>query len=230
MGGALQTLLEGDARFELAACVSASGEWQAAPELDVVVDFSTPEGFGAALAHCVAHGIAFVSGTTGLGAMQCRAMGDAARAVPTLHAANFSLGVAVLARAVREAAAALRDWDVEIIEAHHARKTDAPSGTALTLGRAAARARGQQFDDVSVRARDGHVGPRRSGSIGFASVRAADIVGEHTVLIATAGERLEFTHRATDRAIFARGALTAAAWLVGRGPGCYTLDDVLSND
>ncbi|MGH8151928.1 MAG: 4-hydroxy-tetrahydrodipicolinate reductase [Rhodanobacteraceae bacterium] len=227
MGRALQTLLRGDARFELVACIGASGEWHDAPELDVVVDFSSPAGFDAALARCVAHKIAFVSGTTGLGEKQCKAVGEAARVIPVLCAANFSLGIAVLTRVLREAAAALPGWDLEIVEAHHARKVDAPSGTALALGRAAAAARGQEFDGVAVHARHGQVGARPAGAIGFASIRAGDIVGEHTAILATAGERLELSHRATDRAIFARGALTAAAWLAGEPPGTYTLDDVL---
>lgn len=227
MGRALQALLQKDARFEAVALVDASHAWRAAGQVDVVVDFSTPAGFDAALAHCRGQHVAFVSGTTGLGESQCRAMGEAAREIPVLHAANFSLGVAVLTRVLREAARALPDWDLEILEAHHARKVDAPSGTALALGRAAAAARGQDFEQVAVRARDGQAGARPDGAIGFASLRAADIVGEHTAILATAGERLELAHRATDRAIFARGALVAAAWLAGRDAGAYTLADVV---
>ncbi len=228
MGRALQALIRGDARFELVACIGASGKWHDAPKLDVVVDFSAPAGFDAALAHCVARKIAFVSGTTGLGEKQCKAVGEAARVIPVLCAANFSLGVTVLTRVLREAAAALPGWDLEIVEAHHARKVDAPSGTALALGRAAAAARGQNFEEVAVHARDGQVGARPGGAIGFASIRAGDIVGEHTAILATTGERLELSHRATDRAIFARGALTAAAWLVGKPPGAYSLADVIN--
>lgn len=228
MGHAFQALLQADGRFSLAAKISRSDDWQAAPALDAVIDFSTPSGFDAALAHCVAQRVAFVSGTTGLGAAQYRALGDAARVIPVLHAANFSVGVAVLARLLREAAAALPDWDLELVEAHHARKVDAPSGTALALGRAAAAARGQAFDDVAVLSREGQVGARRQGAIGFASIRAADIVGEHTAILATAGERVELSHRATDRAIFARGALAAAAWLVRQPPGSYTMDDLVA--
>lgn len=228
MGRALHALLREDARFELAARIGASDQWSGAPRLDVVVDFSTPAGFAAALAHCVAHKVAFVSGTTNLGEEQRRAVGEAARSIPVLCAANFSLGVAVLTRVLREAASALPDWDLEIVEAHHARKVDAPSGTALALGRAAAAARGQDFDAVAVRARDGQVGARPPGAIGFASLRAGDIVGEHTAILATAGERLELTHRATDRAVFARGALAAAAWIAGKQPGAYALADVIA--
>lgn len=229
MGRALQPLLHDDARFKLSACIGASGEWSNAPTLDVVVDFSTPAGFDAALAHCVAHSVAFASGTTGLGDNQCRAVGEAARVIPVLCASNFSLGIAVLTRVLRESAAALPDWDLEILEAHHARKLDAPSGTALALGRAAAAARRQDFEVVAVRARDGQVGARPAGAIGFASIRAGDIVGEHTAILATAGERLELSHRATDRAIFARGALAAAAWLAGKPAGSYRLDDLMAS-
>lgn len=227
MGRALQALLREDARFELAAEISRSEDWRDAATLDVVIDFSTPEGFEGALAHCVANKVALVSGTTGLGAAQCSAMGEAATTIPVLHAANFSLGIAMLSRVLREAAAALPDWDLEILEAHHAHKADAPSGTALALGRAAAAARGQDFDAVAVRSRAGQVGERTRGAIGFASIRAGDIVGEHTAILATAGERLELAHRTTDRMIFARGALTAAAWLVGRPAGSYSITDVI---
>lgn len=229
MGRALQALLRNDVRFDLVATIGASGEWRDAPSLDVVVDFSTPAGFEAALAHCEAHKVALVSGTTGLGAAQRERFAAAASRIPVLHAANFSLGIAVLTLLVREAATALADWDLEILEAHHARKADAPSGTALALGRAAAEARGQDFDAVSIRSREGQVGARPSGAIGFASVRAGDIVGEHTAILAAAGERLELTHRATDRAIFARGALAAAAWLAGQPPGMYSIDDAIGS-
>ena len=228
MGRTLQALLQQDSRFELVARVNAPDEWREAPKADVVIDFSTPAGFEAALAHCREHQVALVSGTTGLDARQRAALDAAALDIPVLHAANFSLGVAVLTRALRDAAAALPDWDLEIVEAHHARKLDAPSGTALALGRAAAAARGQDFDKLAVRARDGQVGSRPHGAIGFASIRAGDIVGEHSAILATAGERLELSHRATDRAIFARGALRAAAWIAGKPPGAYPLDDVLS--
>lgn len=228
MGRALQELLRDDPRFELAAKIACSEDWQRISGLDVVIDFSTPAGFDAALAHCRQHHVALVSGTTGLDAKQRAALDSAAQEIPVLHAANFSLGVAVLTRVLRDAAAALPAWDLEIIEAHHARKVDAPSGTALALGRAAATARGQDFDAVAVRARDGRVGSRLQGTIGFASIRAGDIVGEHSAILATTGERLELSHRATDRTIFARGALAAAAWLVGKPPGAYSLDDVLA--
>ena len=227
MGRALQTLLGGDARFELAALVNASADWTKAPKLDVVIDFSTPSGFDAALAHCEAHGVALVSGTTGLDDVQRKRFDAAAAKIAVLHAANFSLGIAVLAKLLRDAAAALPDWNLEIIEAHHARKVDAPSGTALALGRAAAEARGQDFEQIAVLGRQGLTGARPANAIGFASIRAGEIVGEHTALLATKDERIELTHRAYDNTIFARGALHAAAWLAGKPPGVYSLDDVI---
>ncbi|HKZ11534.1 MAG TPA: 4-hydroxy-tetrahydrodipicolinate reductase [Rhodanobacteraceae bacterium] len=227
MGQALQDLLHGDARFELIAAVGASSEWRNVPKLDVVVDFSSPAGFDAALAHCVDQRTALVSGTTGLGDSQGRALTEAARVIPVLHAANFSLGIAVLTRVLRDAAAALPGWDLEILEAHHARKVDAPSGTALALGRAAAAARGQDFEHVAVLARHGHTGARPENAIGFSSIRAGEIVGEHTALLATRDERIELTHRAYDNTIFARGALVAAAWIARKPPGAYTIDDVI---
>ena len=227
MGRALQALLRDDARFTLTAAVAASDEWRSAPELDVVIDFSTPAGFDSALAHCHAHKIAFVCGTTGLDADQRARLQEAASGIPVLYAANFSLGIVVLTKLLREAASALPDWDLEIIEAHHARKVDAPSGTALALGRAAASARGQDFDKVADFARHGHTGARPANAIGFASIRAGEIVGEHTALLATKDERIELTHRACDNTIFARGALHAAAWLAGKPPGVYSLDDVI---
>lgn len=227
MGRALQDLLPDDARFELVVAVSASSGWRGTPKPDVVIDFSSPQGFDAALAHCVAQRAAFVSGTTGLDTPQWNALAEAARTIPVLHAANFSLGIAVLTRALREAAAALPDWDIEIVEAHHAHKVDAPSGTALALGRAAAEARNRKFDDVAALSREGMVGTRPSGAIGFASIRAGDIVGEHTAMLVTPGERLELSHRASDRSIFARGALVAAAWVAGKPPSVYALDEVL---
>ncbi|MGH8165289.1 MAG: 4-hydroxy-tetrahydrodipicolinate reductase, partial [Rhodanobacteraceae bacterium] len=138
-----------------------------------------------------------------------------------------SLGIAVLTRLLREAATSLPDWDLEIIEAHHQRKVDAPSGTALALGRAAADARGQDFDQVAIFARHGQTGSREAGTIGFSSLRGGEIVGEHTALLIGNGERIELTHRAGDNAIFARGALEAAAWLADKPAGSYLLDDVI---
>jgi 4-hydroxy-tetrahydrodipicolinate reductase len=247
MGRALLELLRGDERFELvAALVSAqsaqlgtpihagedglrfSHDWSAAGKLDAVIDFSGPAGLVDALAFCEAHGVALVTGTTGLDvALQDRLIAAAQR-IPVLRAANFSLGVAVLKRLLREAAAALPDWDLDIVEAHHGRKVDAPSGTALALGEAAAAGRGTSLNDTAVFAREGLTGPRKSGTIGFAVVRGGDIVGEHEALLMGQGERIELNHRATDRSIFARGAIEAAHWLAGRPAGTYDLDAMLA--
>lgn len=194
----------------------------------VLVDFSVADAFDEGLALALERKLAYVGGSTGLDPRQRAALEHAAAAIPVLWSANFSLGVAVLARLVRDAARALPDWDCEILDAHHAAKRDAPSGTALALGRVVAGARGQDFDTVAVPARAGESAARKAGQIGFAVVRAGDVVGEHTVLLATAGERIELAHRATDRAIFARGAVAAARWIAGRAPGRYTLDDVVA--
>lgn len=196
--------------------------------VDVLVDFSGPSGFDRALAECLGRGIPLVSGSTGLETAQQAAARAAAARIPVLLAANFSLGVALLRRLAAQAAATLGPgFEVEIAETHHRAKVDAPSGTALALGRAVAAARGQDFDAVACYARHGMAGPRREGEIGFAVLRAGDVVGEHTVLLAADGERLELTHRATDRAIFARGAVAAACWIVGRAPGWYDIADVV---
>lgn len=194
----------------------------------VAVDFSRPQRLEAHAAACAAAGVPLVVGTTGFDAAARAALERAARTIPVLIAPNTSLGVAVLAQLVRQATVALGpDFDVEILEAHHRGKRDAPSGTALALGGVVAAARGATLEQLAVFERHGAVAPRTAGSIGFAVLRAADIVGEHTVVFAAAGERLEITHRATDRAIFARGALRAAAWLAGRPPGIYGMQNVL---
>ncbi|MFN7551227.1 MAG: 4-hydroxy-tetrahydrodipicolinate reductase [Pseudomonadota bacterium] len=197
--------------------------------VDVLVDFSGVGGFDRALQECLARRIPLVSGSTGLSPAQVDAAQRAATRIPVLLAANFSLGVARLRRLVASAAAALGpDFDVEICEVHHRAKVDAPSGTALALGHAVAAARGQNFDVVARFDRHDAPGPRVEGEIGFAVLRAGDVVGEHTVLLATEGERLELSHRVSDRTIFARGAVAAACWIVGRSPGWYDIADVLS--
>jgi 4-hydroxy-tetrahydrodipicolinate reductase len=170
-----------------------------------------------------------VVGTTGLGNAEMAALQAAAGSVPVLHARNMSLGITVLTELVRQATALLGpEFDVEVTEAHHRHKKDAPSGTALQLGEAAAMARGRSLQDVAVYSRTGLAAQGRpEGAIGFASIRAGAIVGDHTVLLAGGEEQLELTHRATDRALFARGALRAAGWLVGKPPGLYSLREVL---
>jgi 4-hydroxy-tetrahydrodipicolinate reductase len=246
MGRALLELLDGDGRFELVHAVVAPGsghdgklvgtqgslryahDWTQAPALDVVIDFSGPSALASALDHCLTHRSALVSGTTGIDAVLEARLADAGRDIAILRAANFSLGVAVLTRLLRSAAAALPTWDVEIIEAHHNRKRDAPSGTALALGHATATARDTTLEAAAVYGREHLAEERIGGSIGFAVVRGGDIVGEHVAMLIGQGERLELGHRATDRSIFARGALEAAYWLTGRAAGRWQLDDVIS--
>jgi 4-hydroxy-tetrahydrodipicolinate reductase len=220
MGQALLRLAAGYDHLRVAAAVAppkeASGllgtpfhtlaDLESVIDFDVAIDFSTPLGFDAMLAFCVRHRAAFVSGTTGLTSEQRTALAAAAERIPVLWAANFSLGVAVMETLVEQAAKALHGWDCDIVEAHHTRKLDAPSGTALALGAAAER---------------GGAEPR------YASLRAGDIVGEHLVQFAGSGERIELVHRATNRDIFVNGALYAASKLVGRTPGAYRLQDLL---
>lgn len=184
----------------------AASELSGTPDFDVAIDFSLPEGFDAILGLCVTRGAALVSGTTGLSGAQEAALVAAATRIPLTWASNFSLGVAVLHDLVGRAAQALPGWDCDIVESHHTRKLDAPSGTALTLGAAAGQA---------------------GATPHYASIRAGDIVGEHLVQFTTAGERIELVHRATHRDIFARGALHVARNLPGRAPGRYRVADLL---
>lgn len=199
------------------------------PQPQVLIDFSTPDAFDRALALAEARRIAFLSGTTGLSAAQHAAMTRAARTIPLLWSANFSLGVAILTRLVGEAARLLADWDCEIVEAHHRNKKDAPSGTALALGRAVAAARGATFEQVARPVRAGISETARDpAEIGFSVMRGGDIVGEHSVLFLTAGERIELRHAASDRDVFARGALLAACELAGAQPGYHDLAEIIA--
>jgi 4-hydroxy-tetrahydrodipicolinate reductase len=194
----------------------------------VALDFSIAAAVASHAEACAAAGVPLLVGATGLDSEALGALRQAAQKIPVLLAPNTSVGVGVLAELARSAAAALgSDYDVEIHESHHRMKRDAPSGTALRLGEVIAAARGQTLEQAAVYARHGVSEPRAPGSIGFSVLRAGDIVGEHTVVFAGAGERLELTHRATDRDVFARGALRAAEWLAGRAPGAYGMQDVL---
>lgn len=195
-------------------------------DCDVVIDFSTPAGLDALLDQ-LPEGCALVSGTTGLDAALVDRLAERAQAAPVLVAANFSTGVAVLRDLVARASAALPDYDIEIVEAHHRFKRDAPSGTALALGRDAAAARGWTLDVVARHGREGETGVREPESIGFHAIRGGGVVGEHQVWLVGGGERLELTHAAMDRATFAQGAVRAARWIEGRPPGRYGLPDVL---
>lgn len=220
MGQSLQRLTQGDPRFAVVGAVSrkvgprvvagvpqfTSAELAGAPDFDVAVDFSLPEGFDAILALCLARGKPLVSGTTNLAPNQLDRLDAACGRIAVAWASNFSLGVALLHDLVDRAAQALPGWDCDIVEAHHTGKQDAPSGTALTLGGAAAEHGAE---------------PR------YASIRAGDIIGEHAVQFTTNGERIELVHRAGNRDIFARGALHVAGALRGRAPGRYRVADLL---
>lgn len=195
---------------------------------DVVIDFTSP---AASLEHCLlAHqyGTALVIGTTGFSDSQLRMLGEHAKAVPILASPNMSLGVNI-AQALTEQVARLLDdsFDIEIVEMHHRYKMDSPSGTALALGQAAARGRNVDLEDKAVYERYGQTGVRKQGSIGFATLRGGDVIGDHTVVFAADGERVEISHKASSRQIYARGALKAARWLVKQQPALYNMRDVL---
>ena len=195
---------------------------------DVLVDFSAPQASLARLTECLKTGTAMVVATTGFTPDQMHAIHSAAEVIPVLHSANMSLGVNYLMDLVAQAARTLgENYDVEIVEVHHRHKKDAPSGTSLALGRAVAEARGVSLDQKGVHGRKGIVGPRTEGEIGFHAVRGGDVVGDHTVIFAGPGERIEFVHRATSRETFARGALRAARFLAKKPAGFYTMKEVL---
>lgn len=199
---------------------------------DVLIDFTRPEGTLAHLAECASAGVAAVVGTTGMNDAQKARLANHASAIPIVFAANMSVGVTVLLALVETAARALGPaYDIEIVEMHHKHKVDAPSGTALSLGEAAAAGRGHSLPDCAVYAREGVTGERRAGTIGFASLRGGDVVGEHTVVFAGAGERVELVHRATSRQTFAAGALRAAEFVAAKRAageqGLYDMRDVL---
>jgi 4-hydroxy-tetrahydrodipicolinate reductase len=207
-----------------AALTAATGSSSGA----VAVDFSLGSAVAAHAQLCAAAGVSLLVGTTGYDGAARAELERAAAKIAVLIAPNTSVGVAVLSQLAAQAALALGEgYDVEISEAHHRSKRDAPSGTALGLGETIAGVRGRSLQDVAVYDRHGQDAPRQDGSIGFSVLRAGDIVGEHTVTFAGAGERLEITHRAHDRTTFARGALRAAAWLQGRSAGLYGMQDVL---
>jgi 4-hydroxy-tetrahydrodipicolinate reductase len=208
-----------DKEDDLAALVASS---------DVLVDFSSPHAIEANLDACVAAGKPIVIGTTGLEERHHFLIDDAARDIPVLQTGNTSLGVTMLSALVQQAARQLGDdWDIEILEMHHRHKVDAPSGTALLLGEAAASGRGIDLKQHSDRGRDGITGARKAGDIGFASLRGGSVAGDHHVIFASEHERIELVHRAETRAIFARGAVKAATWLTRQKAGRFTMQEVL---
>lgn len=209
------------------AGVEVTGDLEALAGADAYIDFTAPAATAAAAAVAARAGVAGAIGTTGLGASEHAAIDRLAGAAPVIVAANFSLGVNVLIALAEIASRALAGYDAELVELHHRRKRDAPSGTALALAEAVARGRGQSFAEVGRTARSGDVGPRPDGEIGVVAVRGGDIIGEHTVYLCADTERVELTHRAADRSLFAEGAVRAARWLAGRAPGRYAMRDVL---
>jgi 4-hydroxy-tetrahydrodipicolinate reductase len=195
---------------------------------DGIIDFTVPQATTAFAALAAQAGIVHIIGTTGISAGDEVKIKDAAKRAVIVKSGNMSLGVSLLAALVKRVAATLdSDFDIEILEMHHNKKVDAPSGTALLLGRAAAEGRGVDLDKRSVRARDGQTGARKPGDIGFAALRGGSVVGEHSVIFAGPAERIELAHKADDRMIFARGALKAALWARGQKPGLYSMSDVL---
>lgn len=195
---------------------------------DVLVDFSTPSALEPHLLAARAARTPIVIGTTGLSAAHHLMIDAAAAEIAVLQTGNTSLGVTLLGILVREAAARLSaDWDIEIVEMHHRHKVDAPSGTAIQLGEAAAAGRGIRLTEVRVDGRAGLVGARTEGTIGFASLRGGSVIGDHSVVFASEGERIELGHRGEDRSIFAKGAVSAAIWLAQQQPGRYRMGDVL---
>lgn len=229
MGRAVSAVL--DARDDVV--VAARFDRGETPDLslcDVIIDFSTPDASVELAQACAARGgPALVIGSTGLSPEQDAEILKAAERIAIVRSGNFSLGVNILIGLVEHAAQRLdpRDWDIEVLEAHHRKKADAPSGTALMLGEAAANGRGEDLADVRSAPWDGITGERPSGKIGFASLRAGGIIGEHTVLFASEDETLTLSHSAIDRSLFARGAVAAAAWVRSRKPGLYDMQDVL---
>jgi 4-hydroxy-tetrahydrodipicolinate reductase len=195
---------------------------------DALLDFTSPAATVQFAEYAAQARIVHVVGTTGMSDADHAKLDAAARHATIIQSGNFSLGVNLLAAVTRRVAAALdADFDIEVIEMHHRMKVDAPSGTALLLGEAAAAGRGMSLKDVAQRVRDGHTGARKRGDIGFATLRGGSVVGEHTVMFVSDTERLEITHKAVDRGLFARGAVKAALWGKGKGPGRFDMLDVL---
>jgi 4-hydroxy-tetrahydrodipicolinate reductase len=236
MGRAVTAVVEADpglqvaARYDRAEAEGLASREVACRAADVAIDFTTPEAtVDLAEASAARGGPRLVLGATGLGDEHRARLAKAAERVAIVYAGNYSLGLNMLIGLVRRAAAALppEDWDIEVFEAHHKRKVDAPSGTALMLGQAAAQGRGVSLDEVQRRARDGITNARPPGEIGFSVMRGGGIVGEHSVTFAGEEEILTFAHSARDRSLFARGAVAAAKWVAGRPPGLYDMQDVL---
>ncbi|MDC0609293.1 4-hydroxy-tetrahydrodipicolinate reductase [Vibrio sp.] len=198
-------------------------------QFDVVIDFTAPKSTLANIELCKQYNKKIVVGTTGFSEEQRASIDEAAKEISIVMAPNYSVGVNLVFKLLEKAAKVMGDYcDIEIVEAHHRHKVDAPSGTAIGMGEAIAGAMGNKLSDVAVYAREGITGERTRDEIGFATIRAGDIVGEHTAMFADIGERVEITHKATDRMTFANGAVKAAVWLDGKAAGFYTMTDVLN--
>ncbi len=229
LGAALEGAGHPDLGKEVAPGIALTDDVSAAlGTSDVAIDFSTPASTLLLVAEAARHGVPLVIGTTGFDESELAGIRSAAERVPIAMEANFSLGINIMLDLVAEAARRLGDYEIDVLEMHHDQKTDAPSGTALRLGRSAAEARGLDFDAVALYHREGQTGPRERKSIGMQTLRLGDSVGEHTVYLAGPGERLELSHRALSRDNFAAGALHAAQWILDRPPGLYSMRDVLS--
>ena len=205
-----------------------TGDLRAVAGCDVLIDFTRPEATLAHLDACVAAGVGIVIGTTGFDDAGKDAIRRASGRIGVVFSPNMSIGVNATFKLLEMAAKMLnRGYDIEIVEAHHRHKVDAPSGTALKMGETIAAALGEKLADVAVYAREGHTGERKAGTIGFATMRGGDIVGDHTVMLAGTGERIEITHRSSSRMTYATGSMRAARFLAGRGPGLFDMFDVL---
>lgn len=228
MGQAIAAAIA-DAGEDLAGGVDQGGDVSdVAGKADILIDFSSPAALEGNLEAAISAGLPIIVGTTGLEERHHWLIDAAAESIPVLQTGNTSLGVTLLAHLVREAASRLgEDWDIEVVETHHRMKVDAPSGTATLLGEAAAAGRDVSLSQAAVRGRDGITGKREAGTIGFASLRGGSVAGDHTVHFLADNERLSLSHLAENRGIFARGAVKAAQWLIGRKPGRYTMPEVL---
>lgn len=214
--GPIGTLITGDSEALFAAA-------------DAVIDFTAPAATRVHAKLAARHGTALIVGTTGLSDADQAVLDDAARSIPLVQAPNMAIGVVLLTAVIEQVARALDPaWDIEIVEMHHRHKVDAPSGTALGFGTAAATGRGTTLQEAGILSREGHTGPRPTGKIGFAALRGGDVIGDHTVMFAGQGERIELTHKAASRDIYAVGALRAAFWTKDRPAGRYSMRDVLA--
>ncbi len=215
----------GEGRFDVALVDDLS---KAVEEFDVIVDFTAPVSTLANIELCKRHGKKLIIGTTGFSEEEKQVIDAASKEMAIVMAPNYSVGVNLVFKLLEKAAKVMGDYcDVEIVEAHHRHKVDAPSGTAIGMGEAIAGAMGNELNDVAVWSREGITGERTKDEIGFATIRAGDIIGEHTAMFADIGERVEITHKATDRMTFANGAIKAAVWLNDKPAGFYTMTDVL---